>query len=327
MPARLAIASPAPSRSAASQPWSVLPIYLIVLLAAPEHGLSLQYPPDLLPIHTTLTRGASPGARALLPLPRQQHTHLGGSPPARSPPPCSPPTRSPSSASRAARAVRLFLACTIVPFEAPCCPTTRPSSRSAGSTRYQALNHSFLALSDRTFLLRQAFLTVPPELVDAASIDGYGHPGILIRSGPDRPADDRRARRAVLSRRSSQYLWPLVVTDSTNHRTVQIGLRLLNEDALGGGRERRLRWRTDRGAPDLRRPGALPTSHRARPDRRRCSRADRRLRRPAARRGRLSASIRCCVPPLRVFERAVLARERVVEVPVPRTLLRRRGCL
>ena len=33
----------------------------------------------------------------------------------------------------------------------------------------------------------------------------------------------------------SDYLWPLVVTDSTSHRTVQIGLRLLNEDALGGG--------------------------------------------------------------------------------------------
>ena len=42
---------------------------------------------------------------------------------------------------------------------------------------------------------------------------------------------------AVLSFLASweQYLWPLLVTDSPQRRTVQVGLRLLEEDTLGGG--------------------------------------------------------------------------------------------
>jgi sn-glycerol 3-phosphate transport system permease protein len=76
---------------------------------------------------------------------------------------------------------------------------------------------------------------VPQELVDAAALDGYGHPGIMARVAVPM-ARPTIAAVAVLCFLAawSQYLWPLLVTDSVRHRTVQIGLRLLTEDTLGG---------------------------------------------------------------------------------------------
>jgi sn-glycerol 3-phosphate transport system permease protein len=130
----------------------------------------------------------------------------------------------------------LFLACTMVPFEATLLPNYQTIVSLGWFDSYQALVVPFLAAGLGTFLLRQAFLAVPRELVDAAALDGYGHPEIMARVVVPmcRPTI---AALAVLSFLAawSDYLWPLVVTDSSRHRTVQIGLRLLNEDRLGGG--------------------------------------------------------------------------------------------
>lgn len=93
---------------------------------------------------------------------------------------------------------------------------------------YQGLVVPFLATAFGTFLIRQAFLGIPTELKDAARLDGYGHMGFLW--GVAVPL--ARPSIAALSVFSfllawNQYLWPLLVTNDNDYRTVQIGLRTL----------------------------------------------------------------------------------------------------
>ena len=93
---------------------------------------------------------------------------------------------------------------------------------------YQALTIPFLATAFGTFLLRQHFMTIPRELRDAAAIDGYGHFRFLlfVVLPLSRPVLASLAVFAFLSA-WNQYLWPLLVTDDDNMRTVQIGLQAL----------------------------------------------------------------------------------------------------
>jgi sn-glycerol 3-phosphate transport system permease protein len=90
---------------------------------------------------------------------------------------------------------------------------------------YQALTIPFLATAFGTFLMRQHFMTIPLELRDAAAIDGYGHLRFLWRVvlPLSKPALGTLAVFAFLQS-WNQYLWPLLVTNSNSHRTVQIGL-------------------------------------------------------------------------------------------------------
>ncbi len=93
---------------------------------------------------------------------------------------------------------------------------------------YQGLVVPFLATAFGTFLMRQAFMGIPRDLRDAARLDGYGHMGFLW--GVAVPL--ARPSIAALSVFSfllawNQYLWPLLITDSDQYRTVQIGLRSL----------------------------------------------------------------------------------------------------
>jgi sn-glycerol 3-phosphate transport system permease protein len=93
---------------------------------------------------------------------------------------------------------------------------------------FAALVVPFLGWGFGVFLLRQAFLGIPPELRDAAAMDGYNHFRFLTRVAVPiaRPAI------AALSLFSflvtwNQYFWPLLVTTDDSHRTVQIGLKQL----------------------------------------------------------------------------------------------------
>ncbi|CAN5433656.1 carbohydrate ABC transporter permease [soil metagenome] len=93
---------------------------------------------------------------------------------------------------------------------------------------YQGLVVPFLATAFGTFLIRQAFMGIPRDLRDAAKLDGYGHMGFLwsVAVPLARPAI------AALSVFSfllawNQYLWPLLITNDDDFRTVQIGLRTL----------------------------------------------------------------------------------------------------
>lgn len=89
---------------------------------------------------------------------------------------------------------------------------------------YAALALPFLATGFGAFLLRQAFLTVPNDLRDAARIDGFGHLRFLFRIALPlvRPTVAALVVFSFLGA-WAQYLWPLVITGS-DHETIQIAL-------------------------------------------------------------------------------------------------------
>jgi ABC-type glycerol-3-phosphate transport system permease component len=119
----------------------------------------------------------------------------------------------------------LFLSTLMVPVEVAIIPNYQTITRLGWLDTYQALTVPFLATAFGTFLLRQHFMTIPRELRDAAAIDGYGHGRFLLYVvlPLSRPV---LASLAVFSflQAWNQYLWPLLVTNNDNMRTVQIGL-------------------------------------------------------------------------------------------------------
>ncbi|MGE0877167.1 MAG: carbohydrate ABC transporter permease [Acidimicrobiia bacterium] len=98
---------------------------------------------------------------------------------------------------------------------------------------YQALIVPFLATAFGTFLLRQVFLGLPKELYDAARLDGLGHWRYLWKIAVPlaRPSIGALGVFAFLGA-WNQYLWPLLVTNETDHRTVQVGLKSLASSQL-----------------------------------------------------------------------------------------------
>lgn len=85
------------------------------------------------------------------------------------------------------------------------------------------------------FLLRQSFMTVPAELEDAARIDGAGQWAILWRVMLPvvKPALVTVALFAFLHSWNA-YFWPLIVTQTTDMRTLAVGLRYyLRDPELG----------------------------------------------------------------------------------------------
>src|SRR6266496_2350740 len=85
-----------------------------------------------------------------------------------------------------------------------------------------------------TFLLRQFFLSIPPELEQAARMDGCSYFGIyrhiiLPLSGP------ALATLAVFAFMTqwNAFLWPLIVTNKETMRTLTVGIRYFGDDAPG----------------------------------------------------------------------------------------------
>jgi ABC-type glycerol-3-phosphate transport system permease component len=121
-----------------------------------------------------------------------------------------------------------FLATLMVPWEVTIIPNYQTVSTLGWLDSYQGLIVPFLATAFGTFLLRQAFLTVPRDLRDAASMDGYGHIGFMLEV----VVPLSRAAISALAVFSfllawNQYLWPLLITNNDDYRTVQIGLKAL----------------------------------------------------------------------------------------------------
>lgn len=99
-------------------------------------------------------------------------------------------------------------------------------SPALGLDSYFALIAPFAASAFGVFMLRQSFMQIPNELEDAAVLDGCGRLGFLVRMvlPLSRPALATLALFAFQANWNS-YLWPLIVTNSDQMRTVQIGLR------------------------------------------------------------------------------------------------------
>ena len=75
----------------------------------------------------------------------------------------------------------VFLATLMVPFEVTIVTNVTTISDLGWYNTYAGLAVPFLATGFGAFLMRQAFLTLPGELRDAAALDGYGHWRFLWR--------------------------------------------------------------------------------------------------------------------------------------------------
>jgi len=127
----------------------------------------------------------------------------------------------------------VFLSTMMIPFEVVFFTNYQTIADLGLLNTYGGLILPFLATGFGAFLLRQAFLTVPGELRDAAALDGYGHWRFLWRVAVPlaRPTIAALSVFAFLSA-WGQYLWPLIATDDERARTVQVGLAQLRREAL-----------------------------------------------------------------------------------------------
>jgi sn-glycerol 3-phosphate transport system permease protein len=127
----------------------------------------------------------------------------------------------------------VFLATLMVPFEVTIVANVQTISSLGWYDTYVGLAVPFLATGFGAFLMRQAFLQVPRDLSDAASLDGYGHWRFMTRVAVPlaRPAIAALTVFAFLGA-WNQYLWPLLVTKDDRLRTVQIGLKQLRSTQL-----------------------------------------------------------------------------------------------
>lgn len=123
---------------------------------------------------------------------------------------------------------------TMVPFEATMIPAFLIVKNLGIMNTYLALILPSATSVFGIFLLRQFFLGIPRDLVDAARMDGCTHFGILGRimmplSG------SVMATLALLTMLNAwnSYLWPLLVTNTESMRPLQIGLRYLIHGDLG----------------------------------------------------------------------------------------------
>jgi multiple sugar transport system permease protein/sn-glycerol 3-phosphate transport system permease protein len=90
-----------------------------------------------------------------------------------------------------------------------------------------------LATPIAVFLLRQHMLSFPSELLDAAQMDGAGHWTTLWRIVVPNLGPALSALTIIIFIDSwNEYFWPLLVTESPQSRTIQIGLREFLQEGM-----------------------------------------------------------------------------------------------
>ena len=93
---------------------------------------------------------------------------------------------------------------------------------------YQAIVLPGAATAFGTFLMRQGFMGLPKDVLDAAKVDGAGHIrtmfGIVLPMA--KPIVITFAMISVVNK-WNDYLWPLVITRTEEMRPITVGVRLL----------------------------------------------------------------------------------------------------
>jgi len=93
---------------------------------------------------------------------------------------------------------------------------------------YQAIVLPGAATAFGTFLMRQGFMGLPRDVLDAAKVDGAGHLrtmfGIVLPMA--KPIVITFAMISVVNK-WNDYLWPLVITRTVEMKPVTVGLRFL----------------------------------------------------------------------------------------------------
>ncbi len=119
----------------------------------------------------------------------------------------------------------LILSTMMVPSEMLIIPWYVGAQRLGIANSYLGIVFPSLITAFGVFVLRQAILNVPNELIDAARVDGMTEPGIFMRiilpliSGS-------LAALAVLTALGiwNDYLWPLIIAQDVEMYTLQVGI-------------------------------------------------------------------------------------------------------
>lgn len=128
----------------------------------------------------------------------------------------------------------LVLACLLVPAQATFVPVFLMFAAARLVNTMTALVLPFAASALGTFLVRQALLSVPDEMIEAARMDGASEWTIIFRI----VAPMLRPTLVSLFLVSfvfhySDYFWPLVMTTDDSVRTLPLGVALLREQGTG----------------------------------------------------------------------------------------------
>lgn len=124
-----------------------------------------------------------------------------------------------------------FLGTMMIPGEVLLVPNFITLAQLQWINTYNALIIPWVVSVFAVFLLRQFFLQIPGELQEAAYLDGAGHTRFLfqIMVPLSRPPIATIALLKFIGSWNA-FLWPLIVTNTPDMRTVPIGLMSLMQD-------------------------------------------------------------------------------------------------
>jgi sn-glycerol 3-phosphate transport system permease protein len=131
-------------------------------------------------------------------------------------------------------ALALVVACLLVPAQVTFVSVFLMFSKVSLTNSFSALVLPFAASALGTFLVRQALLAVPDEIIEAARLDGASELTIIYRI----LAPLLRPTLVSIFLVSfvfhySDYFWPLVMTTDDTVRTLPLGIALLKEPGSG----------------------------------------------------------------------------------------------
>jgi sn-glycerol 3-phosphate transport system permease protein len=131
-------------------------------------------------------------------------------------------------------AFALVVACLLVPAQVTFVPVFLMFSRLSLTNTLSALIVPFAASALGTYLVRQALLSVPDEIIEAARLDGASELTIIYRIlGPLVWPTLVSVFLVSFVFHYSDYFWPLVMTTDDSVRTLPLGVALLKEPGSG----------------------------------------------------------------------------------------------
>jgi sn-glycerol 3-phosphate transport system permease protein len=121
----------------------------------------------------------------------------------------------------------------MIPWEATMVPNFLTAQKLGWINNYLGLTIPFFALAFGTFLLRQQFKTIPNELYEASQVAGISR----FRFFWNVVLPVSKTSLVTLGVYSflttwNMYLWPLLVTNTEDVRTVQIGLKQMQTQEI-----------------------------------------------------------------------------------------------
>ena len=211
---------------------ALVPLYWMFATSLTPSAMTVQFPPELIPSNPTLDN-----YRAVLRQPNFWRWVINSTIQAISVTAVIVATASMAGYALAKLPFRgskllfwLFILSMMLPFEAILVPLFLVVTRLGMVDTYAGLLLPLMAAPFAIFLMKQFIQTLPTELMDAARVDGASEPRIfwdvvipLVRPG--------LAFLGIITfvAQWNLFVWPLVVTRSSDMRTLQVGLVLIRE--------------------------------------------------------------------------------------------------